>query len=129
MQPRLYPAVILTLLMAIGPFSVFGTSATNGNIEHVVLCWLENPTEDNRNKVIETTRELAAIPGVIDLRVGPALPSNRDIVDDSFDVGISMSFRNRDDMEKYIDHEEHVRRLKDVFLPLCGEIRVHDFSF
>lgn len=129
MQPRLYLTVILTLSIIIGLPGISGASASSGNIEHVVLCWLENPGDENRDKVIETTRELAAIPGVMDLRVGPALPSDREVVDDSFDVGISMSFRNHDEMEKYIDHEEHVRRLKEVFLPLCREIRVYDFSF
>ncbi len=115
--------------MMLGLPGISAASSTNSNIEHVVLCWLENPGKENRDRVIETVRELAAIPGVMSLRVGPALPSDRDVVDDSFDVGISMSFRNREDMEKYVNHEEHVRRLKEVFLPLCKNIRVYDFLF
>lgn len=129
MQSRLHPAVILTLSMVLGLPGISAASVTNDNIEHVVLCWLEEPNKGNRNKVIETSRELAAIPGVMDLRVGPALPSEREVVDDSFDVGISMSFRNHEDMENYRNHEEHVRRLKEVLLPLCKNIRVYDFLF
>ncbi|MEX2524840.1 MAG: Dabb family protein [Gammaproteobacteria bacterium] len=129
MQMQVYLAVFLTLFITTGTHGVAKASATSSKIEHVVLCWLENPGKENRDRVIETVRELTAIPGVMDLRVGPVLPSDREVVDDSFDVGISMSFRNRREMEQYLNHEEHVRRLQEVFLPLCKDIRVYDFSF
>jgi len=127
MKSQRHPVAILTLSIKLVLPGI--AEASSSNIEHVVLCWLEHPDKKNRAKVIETTRELAAIPGVMNLRVGPVLPNEREVVDDSFDVGISMTFRNREDMENYVNHDKHVRRLKEVFLPLCEKIRIHDFSF
>lgn len=122
-----WPALLIAILMLAPPGHA--TASADGGIEHVVLCWLKDSTEANRTKVIETTREMASIPGILELRVGAVLPSDRKVVDDSFDVGITMTFASREDMQRYIEHEEHVERLREVFLPLCRSIRVHDFTF
>ena len=97
-------------------------------VVHLVLCWLEDPgNADQRRRVIERTRALAYAPGMLDLRVGPALPGERAIVDDSFDVGVYMRFRSRAAMGRYLEDPVHKRAVREVFRPLCREIRVHDF--
>ena len=96
-------------------------------IEHVVLCWLkDHGNEAQRQKVIVESRKFAEIPGVLQVRVGEALPSERAIVDDSFDVGVIMSFGSVADMNRYIAHESHVRIVKEKLMPLLAKIVVYD---
>ena len=99
-------------------------------IKHIVLCWLNDPGNQAQiQQVIKTSYELTVIPGVLDLQAGTALQSERNIVDDSFDVGIVMSFNNAREMNNYLNHEEHVRRVKNDLLPLCQRILVYDISY
>ena len=99
-------------------------------IKHVVLCWLNDPgNQAHIQQVIKTSYELTVIPGVLDLQAGTALKSERKIVDDSFDVGIVMSFNNANEMNDYLSHKEHVRRVKNDLLPLCQRILVYDISY
>ena len=96
-------------------------------MEHVVLCWLAAPADPGaRARVIEASEELRAIPQVLSLTVGSALPSEREIVDDSFDVGLVIGFRSEADLAAYLTHPEHVRRVEEVFGPLSERIVVYD---
>lgn len=97
------------------------------HIEHVVLCWLkDHGNEMQRQQVIAESQKFAEIPGVLQVRVGEALPSDRAIVDDSFDVGVIMSFGSVEDMNRYIAHESHVRIVKEKLMPLLAKIVVYD---
>ena len=98
-------------------------------IKHVVFCWLAQPTAENRARVISTSKELATIPGVVDLVAGTALPGGRDIVDASFDVGVVLTFRNKQDMENYLGSEAHMSRVREVLRPLCERILVYDIAY
>ena len=44
--------------------------------------------------------------------------SDREIVDDSFDVGILIVTKNQEDLQKYLDHPIHQKAKKEVLLPL-----------
>lgn len=104
-------------------------AGTSDGIKHVVFCWLAQPTAENRTRVINTSRELASIPGVVDLVAGTALPGTRDIVDDSFDVGVVMTFGSKQDMENYLTSDAHMTRVREVLAPLCGKILVYDIAY
>lgn len=97
-------------------------------MHHVVLVWLaDRGDRDKRRAVVEASRSLADIPGVLSVEVGTVLPSGRGIVDDSFDVGIHMSFRSERDMQAYVGHPDHVDTVKRVIAPLAERITVYDF--
>jgi hypothetical protein len=120
-------AAVCALLAACAGPAERGDAAAEP-VAHLVLCWLEDAgNADHRRRVIERTRALAYAPGMLDLRVGPALPSERGIVDDSFDVGVYMRFRSRAAMQRYLEDPVHKQAVREVFRPLCREIRVHDF--
>ncbi len=98
-------------------------------IEHVVLCWLkEHGNKAQRRQVIAESQALADIPGVLEIRVGEVLPSDRAIVDDSFDVGVIISFGSVEDMNRYITNKTHERIVKEKLMPLLAKIVVYDFS-
>ena len=108
-----------------------GANAEEGSgVVHVVLCWLKEPRNaDAAAEVIRVSRQLRDIPGVLSLVAGPPLPSDRPLVDDSFDVGIVMSFANPETLAAYLNHPEHVRRVTEKLQPLCGQIRIHDIRY
>lgn len=102
--------------------------APTREIHHVVLCWLKEPgNAAHRRKIITASETFRKIPGVKSLYAGQALPSNRHIVDDSFDVAISMTFANEVDMMKYLDHPTHIKAVDEIIQPLVGKIAVYDF--
>ncbi|MHC4248315.1 MAG: Dabb family protein [Planctomycetota bacterium] len=99
-----------------------------GRITHVVLCWLKEPgNAEHRKRIVEASRRFAAIPGVVGVRAGEVVPSEREIVDDSFDVAICVTFTSPEDLAGYIDHPDHKRAAKEVLFPLVEKVVVHDF--
>lgn len=98
-------------------------------IHHIVLCWLKDSGNvAQREKIIETSRAFTEMPGVIDVRTGQVIMSQRDIVDDSFDVAITMTFATEEDMNSYISHPLHKQAVKETLLPLVSRIIVYDFA-
>lgn len=100
----------------------------SGEIDHIVLAWLKKPGDKaDQAKVIAASKELkAGIKEVQSLSVGRALPSERAIVDDSFDVALVMRFKNAADLATYEKHPVHVKAVTEVLKPLTKQIRVHD---
>ena len=101
---------------------------SRGKLYHVVLCWLKEPkNEVHGKKIIEVTKSFRDIPVVLNAQAGQVIMSDREIVDDSFDVGILIVTKNREDLQKYLDHPIHQQAKKEVLLPLVEKILVYDF--
>ena len=102
--------------------------STGSRLHHIVLCWLKDPGDQkDREKIIEVTRSFMDIPGVLNAQAGQVIMSDREIVDDSFDVGILIVTKNQEDLQKYLDHPIHQQAKKEVLLPLVERILVYDF--
>ena len=102
--------------------------STCSKLHHIVLCWLKDPGDQkDREKIIEVTRSFMDIPGVLNAQAGQVIMSDREIVDDSFDVGILIVTKNQEDLQKYLDHPIHQQAKKEVLLPLVERILVYDF--
>jgi len=98
-------------------------------VYHVVLCWLKEPgNAEARQQIIDVSRSFKSIPGVIAVKAGPSIPSNRAIVDDSFDVGILLTFPDRQAMNAYLAHPDHKQAVQNVLKPLVRKIIVYDFT-
>ena len=119
--------IILSLFLLI---FVNSAMCEAGGIKHVVLCWLKDASKPaNLEAVMEASRQLETIALINDIAVGRPVASERDIVDDSFDVGLVVDFRNQQDLEQYLIHGEHVRRVKEVLAPQCQRIQVYDIAY
>jgi hypothetical protein len=117
------------LLLAAPPAN--GSDApADGGIKHVVLCWLKEPgNAEHRERVAAVSRELVVIPEVLDMVIGAPVASERPIVEDSFDVGIVMTFRDGAALDAYLAHPEHVSRVQSTLSPLCGRVQVLDIRY
>lgn len=95
---------------------------------HVVLVWLkEAGNSEHREQVIEGSKALKAIPGVLDLRVGAVIPSDREVVDSSYDVALYLRFKNQQDLQDYLVHPLHKSTVREVIGPVMDRYRVYDF--
>ena len=120
-------AVVFAVVVALG-FS-FGKGEPI-SLQHVVLVWLKEPGNiEHRNKIIEASQSFRDIPGVIRVQVGKAVTSERDIVDDSFDVGILVVVPDERRLQEYLAHPIHQRAKNDVLVPLVEKILVYDFTY
>ncbi len=97
-------------------------------VHHVVVCWLnESGNKEARQKVIEVSRGFSSIPGVIDVRAGSVIHSERKIVDSSFDVAIYLSFENEQRLFEYLNHPTHKKAVEKTLKPLVRKVVVYDF--
>lgn len=99
-----------------------------GKVEHVVLVWLKKPGDAaDRAKVVAAAKHFQAeIREIQHLSVGQPLPSERPVVDDSFDVGLVMRFANPQDLSTYEKHPVHVKAVKEILQPIAKKLLVYD---
>ncbi len=103
-------------------------TAPRGGATHVVFFWLkDHGNAAQRAKVIETSENFRNIPGVLSVRAGPCLPSQRPVVDSSFDVALTMDFASQAEMQKYLDDPRHKAAAESVLKPLVKKFMVYDF--
>ncbi|MES2474975.1 MAG: Dabb family protein [Verrucomicrobiota bacterium] len=120
-------------LLALAIPLVFASCATisppapKGSIDHVVLMWQKRPgNAADRAALIAACEKLRAVPGIRSLHTGTALPSDRPIVDDSFDVGLTVRFDSAADLAAYGPHPLHLKQKDEVLVPLTRKILVYD---
>ncbi|NKB38728.1 MAG: hypothetical protein GKR93_16465 [Gammaproteobacteria bacterium] len=96
-------------------------------IQHVVFCWL---AEDHSPADVEAVKAgfaaFSSIPQIANMVIGAPLPSERDIVDDSFHVGVVMEFNKAEDLEAFMVDETHKKITTEVLAPLCPRAVVYD---
>ena len=98
-----------------------------GYVHHVVICWLKDAgNEEQRERLIHASRGFYGIPGIVDLSAGEVLPGERSMVDSSFDVAIVMTFRNKQDMKRYLSHPDHEKARDEILVPLTERVVVYD---
>jgi hypothetical protein len=116
------------LCLALASCATIAPPAKPGTVDHVVLVWLKRPgNEDDKQTLINKSRELRAIPGIRFLDSGTALPSERPIVDDSFDIAFVMRFDSPAALKAYSLHPVHLKA-RDELLRLSSRILVYDVT-
>ncbi len=120
--------LLLTLLATNGCAGL--GALQDGALQHVVLVWLKDAgNAEQRARIIEVSKSFRDIPGVLDVQAGKAVASERDIVDDSFDVGILVVVPDERRLAEYLAHPIHQRAKHDVLVPLVEKILVYDFRY
>jgi len=104
-------------------------AASNQAIEHIVIIWLKQPgLTDAQDTIIKASQALKTIPGVMALKSGKAVPSQREIVDSSFDVALIVSFADQAALDAYLTHPLHLQLLEETIKPLVDRFRVYDLK-
>jgi hypothetical protein len=101
----------------------------NSAVSHIVFVWAkENTSKKNIAAMISHAAILSKITGVNSIKVGTAVPSDRSTVDDSYDVGITLSFDTVDAMQAYLEHPEHVNYVSTYVKPYAEKLRIYDIK-
>ncbi len=123
---RAFPAIaaLLALWLAL-PVLANGGGDT---LEHIVIVWLKEPGNHiARERIIEASEVLTAIPGVVALKSGRVVASERPIVDSSFDVALIITLENEQALQAYLTHPLHLTLVEETLKPLVERIQVYDF--
>ena len=96
---------------------------------HVVRFWLKPNTPDAaREALLTDCRELLKqVPGLVHIDAGKPVISPRDVVDNTYDVGLCTIFKSAADHDVYQTHPIHlefIARNKDHW----ARVRVVDFQ-
>ena len=121
-----YLSIFITLILISLPLKA-EEFKNNEPIYHIVLIWLKTYRNEMRiNKIINASKELKNIPGVLEVTTGKVLRSSRVIVDDTFDVSVIIKFASKDYLNDYLVHPIHVKIANEVIKPLANKITVYD---
>ena len=106
----------------------FVSAEENKKITHVVMVWLKEPgNEQQRAEFIKASEQLNDLPGIVNRHVGVVKPSGRHIVDDTFDIGITVTLENKAALKAYLNNPKHKKILKEKIKPLTNRVVVYDF--
>ncbi len=102
--------------------------ASPSQVEHVVLVWLKDAgDEGKRSELIASAKGFQKqIPGILSISAGAPLPSERPVVDDSFDIGLVMRFESKEALAAYETHPVHVKAVKEALAPASRKLQVYD---
>jgi len=123
--------VLLSQIILLSFFSFSSTTVSaqeNKKITHVVMVWLKQPgNAADRTAFIKASKQLSNLPGIINRHVGVVETSDRSIVDDTFDVAVTVTMKNKAALRAYLNHPRHKSILKEKIKPLINRVVVYDF--
>jgi hypothetical protein len=104
------------------------TARPEGSVEHAVFVWLKRPGHaQDRAALVAATKDLQRSTGLIrTVRHGTAVPSDRPVVDDSFDLALLMRFDSRAALAAFETHPAHLRAKKELLQPLARKVVIYD---
>ena len=96
---------------------------------HVVIFWTKEGVENAAEELIAgMDRYLKPIPGVLSFHVGRMVSSHREVVDQSYQVGLNIVFPDQTAQDAYQDHPRHLEFVERVFKRVCERVVVYDFQ-
>lgn len=111
------------------PGLCFSAEPETNVITHIVIAWLkpEFRTEEYLKKLFEANERLRDIPQVQSIRIGNPIQSDRDRVDDSFDLGNAITFKSVQDMNEYLVHPIHEKFISEFIAGKTAKVVAYDF--
>jgi hypothetical protein len=126
---RMRIAMFLTCIaLSFAPTGAQAIATRSGQVTHVMLFWLKRPGNvDDQNFLRRALRTLRRARGVNDMRVGRPLPVDRPSVEQSFDLGVVITFRDREALEKFERDQQRKQAIDAVLGPLVRRYTVYNF--
>jgi len=123
------PIFLICLAVSLSSSNAQAANARSGQITHVMLFWLKRPgNADDQNVLLRALRTLRRFRGVNDIRVGRALPVDRPGLEQSFDLGVVVIFRDREALEKFEHDPRRGGALDAMLQPLVRRYTVYNFA-
>jgi hypothetical protein len=113
----------VVLLLGASPVLI----AAPGEVNHTVIFWLKDPQNAaDRAAIVEASKSLGTLPGVVRVEVGHAMPVQRPNVEQVFDLCAVFTFRDRAALQEYQADPRHKQVINDVLKPRVKHYIVFD---
>jgi heme-degrading monooxygenase HmoA len=117
---------ILICLLLNSPANAEESNKDDKVLTHVIVVWLNKPgNKEAQDKFVEASKALNNLPGVIHRHVAVVEKSDRSVVDDTFDVLITVTFKNKAAVKAYLDHPKHKAAVA-VFKTMANRVVIYD---
>ncbi|MDG1892562.1 MAG: Dabb family protein [Verrucomicrobiota bacterium] len=96
---------------------------------HIVIFWT-NPDQPNATEeLIDGAHKfLKHIPGADHFHIGRMASSERPVVDQSYQVALNLTFKDKATQDAYQIHPDHVAFVENIFKRVCQKVVVYDFE-
>lgn len=96
---------------------------------HVVIFWTKPGSPDAAAALLAGAEKyLRPIPGVRTFHVGKMVPSQRPVVEQSYQVALNLIFDTKQQQDDYQVHPLHIEFVEKVFKPHCERAVIYDFE-
>jgi hypothetical protein len=96
---------------------------------HIVVFWTDPAQPDAADELIAGANKLLKnIPGVLQFHVGKMVPSERPVVEQSYQVALNLIFPNQPAEQAYQVHPQHVEFVGKYVKRLVKKLMVYDFE-
>jgi len=96
---------------------------------HVVIFWTDPKNPKAADELIEgANKYLKPIPGILTYHVGKMVPSHRPVVEQTYQVGLNVSFASKQAQDDYQVHPLHIDFVEKVLKAVCTKVMVYDFE-
>ena len=96
---------------------------------HVVIFWTRPGHPEAAEELRAAAQKyLSTIPGISHFHVGRMVPSQRAVVDQSYQVALNVQFADKKAQDDYQVHPAHLEFVEKVFKPRCQKVVVYDFE-
>jgi hypothetical protein len=89
---------------------------------HVVIFWTKPEIPGAADALVRP------VPGVRLFHVGKMVKSDREVVEQSYQVALNLTFDTKKDQDDYQVHPSHIEFVEKVFKPNCARVVVYDFK-
>ena len=126
---RMRIAIFLTCIaLFLAPTGAQAAAPRSGQVTQVMLFWLKRPGNvDDQNYLLRALRTLRRVRGVNEVRFGRPLPGYRPSLEQSFDLGVVVIFRNREALEKFQRDQQPEKAIDAMLRPLVRRYSVYNF--
>jgi hypothetical protein len=119
---------LIWIALALVPTGAQAAAARSGQVTQVMLFWLKRPGNvDDQNYLLRALRTLRRARGVSEVRFGRPLPMYRPSLDESFDLGVVVIFRDREALEKFQRDQQPEKAIDAMLRPLVRRYTVYNF--
>ena len=117
---------ILSCLLFVTPVNAKESNKDNKVLTHVIVIWLNEPgNKKAQDKFVEASKALNNLPGVIHRHVAVVEKSDRSVVNDTFDVLITVTFKDKAALQAYLDHPKH-KAAVTVFKTMANRVVIYN---
>jgi len=98
-------------------------------LSHVVIFWTKAELPNAADELVAGAEKyLRPIPLIQSFHVGHMVPSHRDVVDQSYQVALNLTFESKEQEAAYQVHPLHLDFVEKSFKPNCQRAVIYDFQ-